>query len=77
MSSTSIEIGRSYSNGAFGNTWEVRQVLALEPAGTIVYRVLVGRRRRRRGRCSQADFRRWARYEVVRNENTWERVQKG
>jgi hypothetical protein len=74
MSSRPIEIGRTYSNGAFGNTWEVRRVEALEPSGTIVYRVLVGRRRRRQGQCSDADFRRWARYEVVRNENTWERL---
>lgn len=80
MSCLQIQSGRAYSNGVFGNQWEVREVVGGPVCNTpgdaraISYRVVVGKLRRRRFTCSHDEFLRWARYEVVRNENSWERV---
>ncbi len=76
-----IKVGAVYSNGNFGNHWAVRQVLARDMAcpaidgtGCIRYKVLVGPGRRGQGVCSLEEFLRWARYEVVRDENSWVQV---
>lgn len=80
MERPEIKAGAVYSNGDFGKRWVLRQVLAIEPASgspeddLVRYKVLAGSDRRARQSCSRAEFRRWARYEVVRNENSWERV---
>lgn len=71
--------GRYYSNGTYGRPWGVRQVVALLPdpegSGQIVdYKGIAGACRRKHGRCSLEEFRRWTRYEVVLNENSWQRV---
>jgi CBS domain-containing membrane protein len=69
----SIIAGRCYSNGEFGERWEVRRVHTV--AGNRVdYRVVAGRGRRRTGHSSREAFARWGSYEVVRRENTWHRV---
>lgn len=77
-----IGIGRYYSNGEFGPLWEVRQVIgaggteaadsAADPL--LTYRVVAGHRRRQGSRTRRSEFARWARYEVYRNENSWQRV---
>lgn len=65
--------GRCYSNGEFGDRWEVRQIRAVE--GTRVdYQVVAGPGRRRGGHSSRKAFSRWGSYEVTRRENTWHRV---
>lgn len=75
-----IRLGGSYSNGEFGNHWVVRQVISITPAGaesefeSVTFKVLVGSGRRSRGSCDMAEFVKWARHEVVRNENSWGRV---
>ena len=77
-----IRIGRYYSNGEFGPQWEVRQVTgesemeAAEPSmnATVTYRIVAGHKRRRRGDSSRQEFANWARYEVYRNENSWQRT---
>lgn len=81
MKITEIRIGATYSNGGFGKHWAVRQVLAIGPsiceevAGHCVrYKILVGEKRRKTFTCEQADFAKWAMYEVTRNENSWERL---
>jgi CBS domain-containing membrane protein len=78
---TGIRVGAVYSNGNFGNHWAVRQVLArnvdcpaVGAADCIRYKVLVGPGRRNQGICSAEEFLRWARYEVVRDENSWVQV---
>lgn len=85
MACLQIKTGQAYSNGVFGSQWEVREVIAEQvhcqgperpaDAHCVTYRVVVGKQRRRRFTCSQSEFLRWARYEVVRNENSWERVR--
>lgn len=68
-----IRLGGYYSNGVFGKHWSVRQVVAKD-VGAVTYKVLVGPGRRCTGSCSHDEFMDWARYEVTRNENSWERV---
>jgi hypothetical protein len=81
MGSVQIKVGATYSNGIFGSHWAVRQVVAqdvdcpaVNEAGCIHYKVLAGVGRRSQGVCSLEEFLRWARYEVVRDENSWLQV---
>lgn len=71
--------GNYYSNGAYGRSWGVRQVLTLTDdevsgGGSISFRGVAGTCRRKKGTCSLDEFRAWARYEVALNENSWQRV---
>ena len=83
MVSSDIKPGRSYSNGEFGKHWVVRHILSERtaaqadgdaPTELITYRVVVGPQRRARFTCSKSEFARWAKYEVVLQENSWSRV---
>ena len=72
--------GSYYSNGAYGRSWGVRQVLTLSRhpdsgEARVAFRGIAGTCRRKRGECSLADFQRWARYEVALNENSWQRIR--
>jgi CBS-domain-containing membrane protein len=75
-----IRPGACYSNGAFGELWSVRRVDAVRggPSGggtrRLEYTVVAGEGRRTRGETTLDEFRRWASHEVIRNENTWQRV---
>ena len=67
-----------YSNGEFGDDWAVRQVV--DESGhhdpekdKIIYKTVAGKGRRRSGVSTRAEFARWARYEVFRDENSWQR----
>lgn len=83
MKTLPIKLGATYSNGCFHNHWEVRQVLAqgvpCEDENTapecVKYKVLAGPQRRRSFVCSTEEFSRWARYEVVRDENSWFKIE--
>ncbi|MCU0933223.1 MAG: hypothetical protein MUE86_02010 [Thiobacillaceae bacterium] len=71
--------GRYYSNGIYGRPWGVRQVEAITRDAdsgeeSVDFKGIAGTCRRKRGRCDLAEFRRWARYEVALNENSWQRV---
>jgi hypothetical protein len=71
--------GNYYSNGSYGRSWGVRQVLefsrdADSGEARVTFRGIAGTCRRKRGTCSLDEFRRWARYEVALNENSWHRV---
>ena len=71
--------GNYYSNGAYGRSWGVRQVLELSqgtesPETLVTFRGIAGTCRRRQGICTLDEFRRWARHEVALNENSWQRV---
>ena len=79
MSPSDIQPGRYYSNGAYGRTWGVRQVLELsmDPEcgeDTLSFKGLAGLCRRKAGVCTLDEFARWAKYEVHLNENSWQRV---
>jgi hypothetical protein len=79
---TPIEInpGKTYSNGAYGRSWGVRQVIecafdAETGDETVAFRGVAGACRRKTGSCTLAEFRLWARYEVALNENSWQRIR--
>ncbi len=74
-----IRVGVYYSNGGYGRAWGVRQVLGCardaEKGGeTVSYKGIAGACRRKAGDCTLDEFRKWARYEVALNENSWHRV---
>lgn len=74
-----IRAGDYYSNGAYGRNWGVRQVLefsldAESGEETVSFRGIAGTCRRKTGLCTLDEFRRWARYQVALNENSWQRV---
>jgi len=71
--------GAYYSNGAYGRSWGVREVLEISGTGeagsaTVKFRGIAGACRRKTGTCSLQSFAGWARYEVALNENSWHRV---
>jgi len=71
--------GAYYSNGAYGRSWGVREMLEIdhdsEPDKPMVkFRGIAGVCRRKTGTCSLQSFAGWARYEVALNENSWHRV---
>jgi CBS-domain-containing membrane protein len=70
--------GHYYSNGAYGNEWSVRQIIDWnqQDAGDaqLIYKIVAGADRRKTGICSEAEFKQWARHEVVRDEQNWRRV---
>ncbi|HEX9627618.1 MAG TPA: HPP family protein [Acidiferrobacterales bacterium] len=76
-----VGLGRCYSNGRYGDQWSVRQIVdesGSRGAGDelVIYKILAGTGRRQPGTCTRAEFANWARYEVSRNENSWQRVRQ-
>lgn len=73
-----IHTGTYYSNGAYGQNWGVRRVVALEDDAdlgpAVRFSGVAGHCRRQKGLCSLAAFQEWARYEVQLNENSWQRI---
>ena len=74
-----IRPGQYYSNGRSGESWSVRHIVdesgATDPdKDKVIYRVVAGHDRRSSGTCTRAEFARWAKYQVSRNENSWNRV---
>lgn len=74
-----IKTGNTYSNGAYGRSWGVRQVIAFtldaeSGLETVSFKGIAGACRRKTGLCTLAEFQGWARYEVALNENSWQRV---
>ncbi len=66
----SINVGHYYSNGQYGEIWSVRQVIQLS-AQQVHYKTVVGKGRRQVTVCSLEEFTQWARYQLVRDENSW------
>ncbi|MBI1424004.1 MAG: hypothetical protein GC149_11100 [Gammaproteobacteria bacterium] len=76
LAADTIQLGKSYSNGDYGNDWSVRMVVdESSETNQVIYRVLAGKNRRSTGVCTREEFARWAKYEVFRNENSWQRVE--
>ncbi|MFZ5659143.1 MAG: HPP family protein [Pseudomonadota bacterium] len=74
-----IRLGGFYSNGRYGESWAVRQVIDVNgtpdaPQGAIVYRVVAGKGAGRAAACSREEFARWAKYEVANQEGSWQRL---
>lgn len=74
-----IKPGNTYSNGAYGRSWGVRQVIEFSLDGEcgeemVSFKGIAGACRRKTGLCTLTEFQRWARYEVALNENSWQRI---
>ena len=74
-----IELGKYYSNGHYGDSWQVRRIIDMpDPVKTdsdlVIYRIVAGSNRRSNGTATLGDFAHWARYEVCLNESSWQRV---
>lgn len=79
--SLEILVGGFYSNGEYGEQWSVRKVEELSEYSAVgniqlKYRVVAGQGRRKINTTNLEDFRKWARYEVYRDEDNWRKVDK-
>lgn len=74
-----IKLDHYYSNGLFGKMWQVRHIID-ESANAdltkdkVIYKIMAGPGRRSTGTCTREEFAAWARNEVLRNENSWQRI---
>lgn len=76
-----LKHGHYYSNGEHGDLWSVRQIVdwaEAEDSGEekLIYKVIAGADRRNSAVISKNEFARWARHEVIRDENNWRRVEE-
>lgn len=75
-----IKLDGYYSNGLFGKLWQVRHIIdeSIDTDPTkdkVIYKIVAGPGRRSTASCTREEFAAWARYEVQRNENSWQRVE--
>jgi CBS-domain-containing membrane protein len=74
-----IVVDGYYSNGKYGEDWSVRHIVDESPGKNgdediVVYKVVAGQGRRSSGYSSRSDFLRWAKHQVVRDEENWKRL---
>ena len=75
-----VSLGHYYSNGESGADWSVRQVVdeSRNPdpdKDSVVYKVAAGAGLRSSGVMTRTQFARWARYEVTRDDDNWNRIE--
>lgn len=75
-----IKLDHYYSNGLFGKLWQVRHIIdesinADPTKDKVIYKIVAGPGRRSTATCTREEFAAWARYEVQRNENSWQRIE--
>jgi CBS-domain-containing membrane protein len=73
-----IRLRGCYSNGRYGPDWAIREVVDEAPSTNpekdqVIYKVVAGKGLRKSGTATRAEFARWARYEVFREESSWRR----
>jgi CBS-domain-containing membrane protein len=73
-----IRLRGCYSNGRYGGDWAIREVVDEAPSDNperdqVIYKVVAGKGLRKSGTATRAEFARWARYEVFREESSWRR----
>lgn len=69
-----IAVHRTYSNGRWGAEWAIRETAAHDPArDTFAWRVVAGADAGKQGTSTRAELAKWARYEVFRSGDAWER----
>jgi CBS domain-containing membrane protein len=76
-----VRIGNFYSNGEYGEDWSVRQLVDEsshdDPSkDLVIYKVIAGRDRRKSGYLTRKEFLQWAKYQVVRDEENWKRIEQ-
>lgn len=73
--------GHFYSNGAYGDLWSVRVIVDWTEENDsgedkLIYKTVAGADRRNTGVISKNEFSRWAKHEVIRDEENWHRVDQ-
>jgi CBS-domain-containing membrane protein len=76
-----LKHGHYYSNGEYGDAWSVRQIVDWADTNDdgeekLIYKVIAGADRRSSGVLTKNKFSRWAKHEVVRDEDNWLRVDE-
>jgi len=76
-----LKHGHYYSNGEYDERWSVRQIVdwaETEDSGEekLIYKVVAGANRRSSGVMTKNEFSRWAKHEVIRDEDNWRRVEE-
>jgi CBS domain-containing membrane protein len=74
-----LKNGHYYSNGEYGDLWSVRQIIDWSDVvetgeEKLIYKVIAGAGRRSTGVMTKNEFSRWAKHEVIRDEENWRRV---
>lgn len=74
-----LKHGHYYSNGEYGELWSVRHIIDWGEADNsgdekLIYKVVAGADRRNTGVMTKNEFSRWAKHEVMRDEENWRRV---
>ena len=74
-----IVLGHYYSSVEHGDGWSVRQIVdeshSPDPQkDMVVYKVVAGAESRTSGVVTRTEFARWATHELVRDANTWKRL---
>jgi len=80
LQASQIKLDHFYSNGLFGKLWQVRHIIdesahADPSKDKVIYKIMAGPGRRSTGTCTREEFAAWSRYEVQRNENSWQRIE--
>jgi len=80
LQASQIKLDHFYSNGLFGKLWQVRHIIdesanADPGKDRVIYKIMAGPGRRSTGTCTREEFAAWSRYEVQRNENSWQRIE--
>ncbi len=76
-----LKHGHFYSNGEYGDIWAVRQIIdwaETEDSGEekLIYKTIAGADRRNSGVMTKNEFSRWAKHEVMRDEDNWRRIDE-
>ena len=66
-----LQIGRFFSNGEFGNAWEVREILPAAGHDQVRYRIGVGPLS---GETTVSQFIDWIAYRVTKDTDSWKRM---
>jgi len=80
LAASELKLGHYYSNGEFGPDWSVRQIVdqgGQDPGDRLIYKIVAGEGRRTSSVISRADFARWAKHEVIRDDENWRRITPG
>jgi CBS-domain-containing membrane protein len=81
LSHQQLKHGHYYSNGEYGDLWSVRQIVDWADTDNsgeekLIYKVVAGANRRNSGVMTKNEFSRWAKHEVIRDEDNWRRVDE-
>jgi hypothetical protein len=82
LAANDIRPGRYYSNGRLGSEWSVRHIIdgpddASNDDDQLVYKVVAGNQLHSIGSANRLEIAKWARYEVVLNDNhdqAWSKI---